>query len=173
MHRVQVPTGTASVTRTLRLVAIAVGVAGLDQATKTWAVRALDDGPIDLIGSSVQFRLTRNSGSAFSLFTGWTPALAVLATVLVVVLIRMGRAESDVWLATALAVVLGGAFGNLADRLFRAPGFLKGAVVDFVRVGAWPTFNVADSAIAVGAVILLLRGWRDTRHGDASLTPPS
>lgn len=171
MHRVQVPTGTASVARTLRLVAIAVGVAGLDQATKTWAVRALDDGPIDLVGSSVQFRLTRNSGSAFSLFTGWTPALAILAAVLVVVLIRMGRAESDVWLATALAVVLGGALGNLGDRLFRAPGFLEGAVVDFVRVGGWPTFNVADSAIAVGAVILLIRGWRDTRDGDPSTTP--
>lgn len=162
MHRLQVPAGAPPVARTFRLAAIAVAVAGFDQATKAWAVRALDDRPLEIVGSAVQFRLTRNSGGAFSLFTGFTPVLAVLATLLVVVLIRMSRHETDPWLAASLAVVLGGAFGNLADRVFRDPGFLEGAVVDFVDVGSWPTFNVADSAIVVGAIIMILRGWRET-----------
>lgn len=139
---------------------MAAAVAGLDQATKAWATRALDDGPVELAGDTVRLRLVRNSGSAFSLFTGWAPALAVVAVVLVVVLVRMGRRESDPWTALALALVLGGALGNLADRVFRDPGFLSGAVVDFVDLGWWPTFNVADSAITAGAIVLLIRGWR-------------
>ena len=70
------------------------------------------------------------------------------------------RAKDPV-MVVALSLVLGGALGNLIDRLFRAPGFLRGEVVDFVRVGAFPTFNVADSAVTIGAVLLLVWGWRD------------
>ncbi len=63
-------------------------------------------------------------------------------------------------MVVGLSLVLGGALGNLSDRVFRDPGFLRGAVVDFVSVGAWPTFNVADSAITIGAVLIIWRGWR-------------
>lgn len=161
----QVAAGAPPVGRAARLVAVAAAVAGLDQAAKAWVVAALDDGrTVELIGSSVRFRLVHNSGSAFSLFTEWTPALAIVAAVLVALLVRMGRRETDWWLALALAVVLGGALGNLADRVFRDPGFLRGAVVDFVELGPWPTFNLADAAITLGAVVLLLRGWRGERE---------
>lgn len=153
--------------RTIRLFAVAAAVVAADQITKAWAVQALDDGPVDVFGSAVQFDLMRNTGSAFSLFTGFTPLLAVLAAVLAVIIVRMGHRESDPWLRMGLALVLGGALGNLGDRIFRAPGFLRGAVIDFVDVGAWPTFNVADAAITVGAALLVLRGWRGGRDEDS------
>lgn len=140
--------------------ALAAGVLALDQATKSWAVAALEDGPVRVVGDTVELRLTRNSGSAFSLFQGFTPVLALIAVVAAVVLWRMTRRASDPWTVVALSLVLGGALGNLTDRLARAPGFLRGAVVDFVSVGAWPSFNVADAAITVGAVLLVARGLR-------------
>lgn len=131
-----------------------------DQLTKAWAVAALSDGPVRLLGDAVQLRLTRNPGGAFSLLTGATPVLALIAVVMVVVIVRTTRRTTDPWLAMALGLVLGGAVGNLVDRLFRYPGFLRGEVVDFVKLPYWPTFNLADSAITVGVVVVLLRGWR-------------
>jgi len=146
---------------------IVAGVALLDQLTKTWAVSRLDDGPVSIIGADVELRLSRNTGSAFSLFQGFTPLLAVLAVVLAIVLVRAVRRTDDVVVLVALSLVLGGAVGNLFDRMVRSPGFLEGAVVDFVRVASFPTFNVADAAITVGAVLLVahtllgIRGERD------------
>jgi signal peptidase II len=137
--------------------AIVVGVVAVDQLTKTWAVAALDDGPVGIIGTDVELRLSRNTGGAFSLFQGFTPLLAVIAIVLTVLLVRALHRTDDTWIVVALALVLGGAIGNLLDRAARSPGFLRGAVVDFVSVGDFPTFNVADSAITVGAVLLVLR----------------
>lgn len=148
---------------------IVVGVVLLDQLTKTWAVSGLEDGPISIIGDDVELRLSRNTGGAFSLFQGFTPLLAILAIVLSVVLVRAVRRTEDVVILIALSLVLGGALGNLFDRFARSPGFLEGAVVDFVRVGSFPTFNVADAAITVGAVLLVARtlltmwGERDDR----------
>jgi signal peptidase II len=148
---------------------IVVGVVLLDQLTKSWAVSGLEDGPISIIGDDVELRLSRNTGGAFSLFQGFTPLLAILAIVLSVVLVRAVRRTDDVVILIALSLVLGGALGNLFDRLARSPGFLEGAVVDFVRVGSFPTFNVADAAITVGAVLLVARtlltmwGERDDR----------
>ena len=136
---------------------IVVAVVALDQATKAWATSGLRDGPVSIIGHTVEFQLARNTGSAFSLFQTVTPLLAVLAVGLVAVLVRTLNRTEDLTVLVALALVLGGALGNVADRLFRAPGFLHGAVVDFIKVGSWPTFNVADSAITIGAVLLV--GW--------------
>ena len=134
---------------------IVAGAVALDQATKSWAVAELADGPVSIIGSDVQLRLSRNSGGAFSLFQGFTPLLALLAAVITFVLVRAVRRAEDRLSVISLALVLGGAVGNLADRVVRSPGFLRGAVVDFVSVGSFPTFNVADSAITVGAVLLV------------------
>jgi signal peptidase II len=142
---------------------VAAAVVALDQATKWWAVRALADGPVEVVGSNVRLALTRNRGGAFSLFSGSGTTVAVLAAVLVVILVRMARHEDDAVTGVALAVLLGGALGNLTDRLVREPGPLRGAVVDFVDLGAWPTFNVADIAVTVGAALLLLWGWREHR----------
>jgi signal peptidase II len=137
--------------------AIVVGIVALDQLTKAWAVATLDDGPVGIVGDDIELRLSRNTGGAFSLFQGFTPLLAVVAIVLTILLVRALHRTDDTWIVVALALVLGGAIGNLIDRAARSPGFLRGAVVDFVSVGGFPTFNVADSAITVGAVLLVLR----------------
>lgn len=169
MHRVQVAPGASSVAgevgrrSALRLALVAGAVAGADQLTKAWAVAVLDQGPIALVGDTVRLALVRNTGSAFNLFTGQATMLALVAVVLVVVIVRIARHEDDPWASWALALLLGGALGNLADRIFRAPGFLEGAVIDFVDLGPWPTFNLADSAITVGAILLVLAGWRERR----------
>ena len=136
--------------------ALVLLIVALDQATKAWAVSSLDDGPVSIIGTDVEFRLSRNSGGAFGLFGAYTPLLAVLAVVMAVVLIRAVQQADDRFTVVALSLVLGGALGNLSDRAFRAPSFLSGHVVDFVKLGSFPTFNVADSAITIGAIVLVI-----------------
>lgn len=165
MSGVAEPTRAPGAARHPRPARLALGVGGivtLDQITKAWAARALADGPYRLIGSTVELRLVRNSGAAFSRFQGATPVLALIAAVVAAVLMRNLRRTSDRWTVVALGLVLGGALGNLADRLARDPGFLRGEVVDFVKVGSWPLFNVADSAITVGAVLLVVRSLRSS-----------
>jgi len=159
---VQVPRGTAPVTARSPVgpLALAGVVVVLDQLTKIWAVAALSDGPVEVIGTLLQFRLTRNPGGAFSLLTGLTPVLAVLAGAMVVYIVRTTRRTTDVVMAYSLGLVLGGAVGNLVDRLVRSPGFLRGEVVDFIKVPNWPTFNIADCAITVGVILIAIRGWR-------------
>jgi len=148
-------------------VAIVLGVVVLDQCAKLWAVDRLADGPIDVIGSDIGFRLSRNSGGAFSVFQAFTPFLALLAVVLSVILVRaVARTEGRLMLV-ALALVLGGALGNLVDRLVRGPGFLRGEVVDFIGVKSFPTFNVADSAITIGAALLMVAVLREPDDADA------
>lgn len=155
--------------RLIKPLVIACVIALADQATKILAVSRLGDGPYELFGG-IEFRLSRNPGSAFSLFQSRTVVLALVAAALVVVLVRLaGKAESPA-ASLGLSVVLGGAIGNLADRVFRSPGFLRGHVVDFIKIPHWPSFNIADSAITVGAVVLVLWGWtrRDDEHLPAS-----
>ena len=142
--------------RTRLAAGIVIAIVALDLITKTWAVHELADGPVEIIGESVSFRLARNTGGAFSLFQAFTPLLAIVAGLVAYFLVRTLRRTQDTLLVVALAFVLGGAIGNLLDRLFRSPGFLRGAVVDFVHVGDWPTFNVADSAITIGAVLVIV-----------------
>jgi signal peptidase II len=139
---------------------VAGAVVLLDQLSKAWAVAALSDGPIRLAGDVLALRLTRNPGGAFSLLTGFTPVLALLAAVMTVVIVRTTRRTDDPLAAYSLALVLGGAVGNLIDRLVRDPGFLRGEVVDFIDLSFWPTFNLADSAITVGVLLVVIRGWR-------------
>ena len=140
--------------------AVAAAVVVLDQLTKVWAVSGLSDGPVRVVGSLLELRLTRNPGGAFSLLTNLTPVLAVLAVVMAVYIVRTTRRTADIVMAYSLALVLGGALGNLVDRLVRSPGFLRGEVIDFIKVPHWPTFNVADSAITVGVILIAARGWR-------------
>ncbi|MGI8810019.1 MAG: signal peptidase II [Acidimicrobiales bacterium] len=138
--------------------AVAAAVLVLDALTKQWAITALADGPIHLVGPA-RLALVFNKAGAFGLGGAFIPFLAVAALVLVVVMVTVGTASARPSTAVALGLVLGGAFGNVADRVFRAPGFLQGAVVDFVDVGFWPVFNLADSAISCGCVLLLLASW--------------
>jgi signal peptidase II len=143
--------------RTAWVVAALASIVAVDQLTKAWAVSALADGPKHVIGDSVVFDVSRNGGSAFSRFQGYTPVLAVLAIVIASFVARAVRQATDGWTLVGLVLVLGGALGNLADRLARSPGFLRGHVVDFVAVGWWPVFNVADSCITIGAIVLIVR----------------
>ncbi len=140
----------------LRLVlGLAAVVVVLDQLTKTWALSALADGPIHVVGT-LRLALTHNTAGAFGLGGGLVPLLALGALAVVVYLIISGAASSRLPVAIAMGLLLGGAVGNLADRVFRAPGLLRGAVVDFVDLQFWPVFNVADMGITVGCVMLLL-----------------
>jgi signal peptidase II len=142
--------------------AIVVGILVLDQLTKSWVVATRSVTPLSIIGDDVQINLTRNSGGAFSLFTNATVVLAVLAIGLSIFLVRAVQKARDWLTVIALSMVLGGALGNLTDRIVRSPGFLRGHVVDFVQVGTFPTFNVADSAITVGAILLVIAAFRES-----------
>jgi len=143
--------------RVVGVVAALVALVATDQLTKAWAVSTLDRGPKHVIGDTVMFELSRNSGSAFSRFQGYTPVLAVLAMVIAFFVARAVRHTSDRWMLVGLVLVLGGALGNLGDRIARSPGFLRGHVVDFVAVGWWPVFNFADSCVTIGAIVLIVR----------------
>ena len=134
---------------------IAAAVVALDQLTKVWAVAALSDESIELIDGFLQLRLTRNPGAAFSSFTGGGPLLGVLAALVAIAIAFLLPQIEERLDRVALSLVMGGALGNFTDRIFRGDGFLDGAVVDFVDFSFWPTFNVADSAISVGVVLML------------------
>jgi len=161
--------GDTSRARWPLLFGVAALVLAVDQLTKAWAVAALGDGRIiDLVGS-LRLRVTVNYGSAFSLADGRGPLISLLALAVVAVLLRTGRHATQASMAVALGLVVGGAFGNLIDRAFRAgDGFLGGGVVDFVDLQWWPVFNVADAAIVVGAALLFLVQWREPQPGGAA-----
>jgi signal peptidase II len=139
------------------VVAVLAIIVTIDQLTKAWAVSALADGPKHLVGDLLVFVVSRNSGSAFSRFQGYTPVLAVVAIVIALFVARAVRQATDTWTLVGLVLVLGGALGNLGDRLARSPGFLRGHVVDFIGVSSFPVFNVADSCITIGAILLIAR----------------
>ncbi|WP_051046391.1 signal peptidase II [Nocardia asiatica] len=152
------PTTSSAPPQRLRtLLVLAAVVLGLDLLTKTIVVARLTPGdPVPIIGDFARLSLVRNPGAAFSMATGMTWLLTLVAAAVVVGVVRIGRTLRSLGWAIGLGLVLGGALGNLMDRLFRAPGPLQGHVVDFVAVGWWPVFNVADSAIVCGAILLVV-----------------
>lgn len=144
------------------LAAVAATALALDVGTKVAAVALLSDRePVRLFGGGLYLVLYRNPGAAFSLATGLTWLLSLVAVGVVVAIVRLApRLRSTGW-AVGLGLVLGGALGNLVDRLFRGPGPLRGHVVDFLSLFApdgsvWPVFNLADSAIVAGGLLLVL-----------------
>jgi signal peptidase II len=138
------------------LLSVAAVVLALDIVTKVLAVKLLTPGqPVPIIGDTVTWTLVRNSGAAFSMATGYTWMLTVIASAVVVGIFWMGRRlVSPLW-AVGLGMILGGAMGNLVDRFFRSPGPLRGHVVDFLSIGWWPVFNVADPSVVGGAILLV------------------
>ncbi|NND74425.1 MAG: signal peptidase II [Ilumatobacter sp.] len=137
-------------------VAVAAAVVVVDQITKHWAVTGLgDDRVIDVVWT-LRFNLAFNSGMAFSRGTGLGPLIAVIATVVIVWLLVSLRTGSGRLSNTGIGLVIGGAAGNLVDRVFRGEAWLRGAVVDFIDFQWFPIFNVADIAINVGAAMLIL-----------------
>jgi len=140
----------------LAILAMAIVVAIADQATKAWAEDALGDGHQIKIVGSLRLLLTYNSGMAFSRGRGFGPVIGVLALVMVVVMLATLRREGSRLARVALGLVIGGAAGNIVDRIFRSGGFLRGEVVDFIDPQFWPVFNVADIAVTSGGALLLL-----------------
>ncbi|RBY77198.1 signal peptidase II [Geodermatophilus sp. TF02-6] len=152
-------------TRLLLLLALAVLLA--DLASKLLVVATIGRGEdIRLLGGLLYLTHTRNTGAAFSFAEGFTVVFTLIAVAVAVVIVRTARRLFSVGWAVALGLVLGGAVGNLVDRVFREPGFLRGGVVDFISVLApdgrvYPVFNVADSAIVCGGIlgaVLAVRG---------------
>ncbi|HWE88855.1 MAG TPA: signal peptidase II [Pseudonocardiaceae bacterium] len=145
------------------LVAVAVFALALDMLTKTLVVADLEPhhDTVRLLGGVLYLDVIRNSGAAFSMATGMTWVLSLIAVAVVVAIIWVAPRLRSVGWAVGLGLVLAGALGNLVDRIFRAPGPLRGHVVDFLSVfGAngryYPVFNLADSAICVGGVLIVL-----------------
>jgi len=142
---------------------IALGILAIDQLAKILIIANLEEGQSVLVlGEVLQFHFVRNSGAAFSLASGFTWILSIVAVgVIVAIVVLAKRIKSSAW-AWMLGLLLGGALGNVTDRLFREPSFGQGHVIDFIRVWGFPAiFNIADIAIctAMGLFLLLtLRG---------------
>jgi signal peptidase II len=154
---------------------LAALVLAADQLTKWWAESALTVGgePIPLLGDLLQLRLIYNPGAALSIASGYTWILTIVVAVVVVFIVRaIGRIGSRGW-AVALGLLLGGAVGNLVDRLVREPGFARGHVVDFIDYAGFFVGNVADIAVVSAAVLIALLSLRGIgldgrRHADSA-----
>ena len=151
--------------RKLWLLLIVAGVVLLaDIISKQLVVAHLSNRlPVKVIPSVLDFELTRNAGAAFGLAAGATIIFTVVAAAVVVFIARASRRLGSAGWAWALGLLLGGALGNLGDRLFRAPGPLRGHVVDWIHLHHWPVFNLADSGIVIGGVIAVLLSMRGIR----------
>lgn len=144
------------------LIAVAATVVAADHLTKWLALRELTGRDVHIVGS-LRLHLVFNNGTAFGLGSRFAPLIALFAAGVVVVLLGFGRRLRGRVPLVAVAAIVGGAVGNLLDRLFRdGSGFLGGPVVDFVDLQWWPVFNVADVAITCGAIVLALTAGRET-----------
>ncbi len=152
--------------RTRLLAGVAAAVFAVDLVSKLVVVAVLSGRPpLRLLGGAVYLTEARNTGAAFSFAEGATVLFTLIAVVVVIVIVRASRRLFSTGWAVTLGLVLGGAVGNLSDRVFRDPGFLRGGVVDFISLfdpygRVWPIFNAADSAIVCGGVLGALLAFR-------------
>jgi len=137
---------------------VAAAVVALDQLTKSLALAHLGTQHHHVIGP-FGFELTYNTGSAFSLFQGTTVVLFLFDLVLVGVLLWVGLRATSLLVRIGAGLIIGGALGNMVDRVVRHHG---GGVIDFITLSHWPTFNAADSAITIGAVLIVVSLLRDS-----------
>jgi signal peptidase II len=156
--------------------AIALLAYAVDLASKTLVVAELTDrGRVRVVGDLLSLDLARNPGAAFSTGTSYTVVLSFVAIAAAVAVLWVARRLGTTGWAVALGLLLAGILGNLTDRVFRAPGFLRGHVVDFLQLPHWPIFNVADMCINVAAALIIVQAFRGvtvsgrrTGHGAAS-----
>lgn len=151
----QKPTSRLIARRFQVVPAIAAVIVVVDQITKQWAESALADGPMVLIPGVLSFSFTENTGASFSLFQGAGTLLGLAALVAVGVIWYALHSVDNTGEVLGLAFIMGGAIGNFVDRVVRGDGFLDGPVIDFIAFPNFPHFNVADSAITIGAVLLI------------------
>lgn len=149
----------------LFVAAVAVTV---DQLAKQWAVSHLADGHVDHVVWTLQFNLSFNGGMAFGRAQGWGPIIAVVATLVIVGFVLTLRSSDGRLSTIAVGSIVGGALGNLLDRLFRNDAWLHGQVVDFIDFQWFPIFNVADICINVGGFLLVLGYLRTSRRAASS-----
>lgn len=151
----------------LRLtMAIALAVIAIDQLSKHWAVNALTGEPPQHVVWTLQWNLSFNSGMAFSTGQGIGPIIGLVALVVIVVVVLGVRKNQNPLVAVAAGFVVGGAIGNLLDRLFRGDAWLHGSVVDFIDFQWFPIFNVADIGVTVGASLFALASVVDGHRRD-------
>ncbi|MFG3255847.1 signal peptidase II [Streptomyces sp. NPDC048172] len=148
-----------------RRIAVLVSVAGLafvlDLISKLVVVAKLENHePIEVVGSLLRLNVIRNPGAAFGIGEALTILLTAIAAAVVVVIARIARKLYSTPWAIALGLLLGGACGNLVDRIFRSPGVFQGAVVDFIAPTHFAVFNLADSAIVCGGILIVLLSFR-------------
>jgi len=159
------------------LLSVAIAVLALDITSKAIVVATLSNrAPVVLLGGFLTLRVSRNPGAAFSIGTSMTVVFTAIALGVIIFVLRTSRRIRSLPWAVTLGLLLGGAMGNLTDRLFRYPGPLRGWVVDWIQWPHWPVFNLADSAIVCGgalAVLLASRGLGidGTRTGHAGEHP--
>ncbi|MEQ8144342.1 signal peptidase II [Streptomyces sp. OP7] len=143
------------------LFAVAVVAYLLDLVSKMIVVAELEHHePVEIIGDWLRFEAIRNAGAAFGFGEAFTVIFTVIAAAVIVVIIRLARKLYSLPWAIALGLLLGGALGNLTDRIFRSPGVFKGAVVDFIAPKHFAVFNLADSAIVCGGILIVLLSFR-------------
>ncbi|WP_254812762.1 signal peptidase II [Streptomyces cavourensis] len=145
----------------LALVGVAIVAYLLDLVSKLIVVARLEhQPPIDIIGDWLQFRALRNPGAAFGFGEAFTVIFTIIAAGVILVVIRLARKLYSLPWAIALGLLLGGALGNLTDRIFRAPGVFEGAVVDFIAPKHFAVFNLADSAIVCGGILIVILSFK-------------
>ena len=147
---------------------VAIGLIVADQVTKAWAVSALDTRDVDVFWT-LRFNLSFNTGMAFSQGQNWGPVIGVVAMVVIVVLLLSLKRQPGRLTDVSVGLIVGGAIGNLIDRQFRSPGWLRGAVIDFIDFQWFPIFNVADMGITIGGALLVLASWRAGQAADVTV----
>ena len=159
-----------------RRIAILVGTAlfvlTADIVSKVTVVATLSNRPpVRLLGGFLKLIVSRNPGAAFSIGTSMTVVFSVIAIGVIAVILRTSRRIRSIPWAITLGLLLGGATGNLTDRIFRHPGLFRGYVVDWIELPHWPVFNLADSAIVCGGVLAVLLSARGIRLDGQRLEP--
>jgi signal peptidase II len=146
------------------LLSVAAFVIAADAISKAIVVSQMaDHAPIRLLGGLLTITLTRNAGAAFSIGTSMTIVFTAIAVGVIVYILRTARNLRSIGWAITLGLLLGGATGNLLDRIFRAPGPFQGHVVDWIQLPDWPVFNLADSSIVCAGVLVVLLALRGIR----------
>lgn len=139
---------------------IAAAVIGADLLTKRFASRNFAGERVEVIPGLLELTYTENPGAAFSLFPDagpWIGVIAIAVAAFILGTLRVARPQFEV---VALGLVLGGALGNVIDRIFRGDGFLDGQVIDWIDLWRIPTFNIADASVTTAVALLLIYAWR-------------
>ena len=155
-----------------QLLVTALIVVLVDLATKAWAVARLENqSDIKVIGEFLKLSFVRNPGAAFSFGTSVTWVFTLIAMAVSIAILVISRNVTNRTWAIALGGLLGGAVGNLIDRIFRSPEVFHGHVVDFISVPNYPTFNISDSTVVLSAIAMVILSFRGVEYQTPDALP--